>query len=67
MATRNYELPSINEDFSKSMLFRKRNPKGFEEEGYRPFIESYKDTLVNIFGEEFYDTVKNRLVEENYL
>ncbi len=62
-----YELPCINEDFSKSMLFRKRNPKGFEEEGYRPFIESYKDTLVNIFGEEFYDTVKNRLVEENYL
>ena len=62
-----YELPCINEDFSKSMLFRKRNPKGFEEEGYRPFIESYKDTLVNIFGEEFYTVVKNRLVEENYL
>lgn len=62
-----YEIPCINKEYSQSMLFRKRNVKGFLEEDYKPFIEQYKETLINTLGEEFYQDVKNKLEENNYL
>lgn len=56
-----YTIPCINKEFSLTNIFRKKNPIGFNEEKYIPFIKAYKETLINIFGKETYDEIKNKI------
>lgn len=56
-----YQIPCINIEFSESSIFRKRNPKGFCSEEYRPIIDNYKDTLISLLGERFYSDLKTKL------
>lgn len=56
-----YKIPCINKELAMSNIFRKRNPKGFEEEKYKEFIEIYKETLINIFGEKVYEEIEDKL------
>lgn len=58
-----YEIPCLNEDFTMSALFRRKNPDGFQEE-YKPFIETYKDTIINCFGESIYKKIADKLYDE---
>lgn len=56
-----YTIPCINKELSSTNIFRKQNPKGFEKEKYIPFIEAYKETLMNIFGEKIYNKIKDKI------
>jgi hypothetical protein len=50
-----------------SPTFRRENPDGFLEDDFKPFIVAYGETLKNTLGENIYDMVKNKLLEENIL
>ncbi|MFK4785820.1 hypothetical protein [Fusobacterium sp. MFO224] len=56
-----YEIPCINIEISESAIFRKKNPNGFDEKKYVPFIEAYKTTISSIFGEKIYELIKHKL------
>lgn len=58
-----YEIPCINKDMLESSLFRKKNPAGFLEKNYIPFIEAYKTTIISIFGKDFYKMIKTKIVD----
>ncbi|MGO2117530.1 MAG: hypothetical protein ACTH29_01205 [Fusobacterium sp.] len=58
-----YEIPCINKEMIESSLFRRKNPNGFEEENYITFIEAYKSTIISIFGKNFYEIIKNKIVD----
>lgn len=58
-----YEIPCINKEMIESSLFRRKNPNGFVEENYVPFIEAYKTTIISIFGKTFYEMIKNKILD----
>ncbi|MDP0493396.1 MAG: hypothetical protein Q7K48_03785 [Fusobacterium sp. JB021] len=58
-----YEIPCINIEMLESSLFRKKNPNGFSEKNYIPFVEAYKTTISSIFGEQIYELIKSKVIE----
>ncbi|MCJ8341470.1 MAG: hypothetical protein MJH09_01225 [Cetobacterium sp.] len=62
-----YDTPCINKELAKSSTFRRKNPEGFHEKDYVPILIAYKETLIHIFGEEFYEKIKENLLKENLL
>lgn len=59
-----YKIACINLDYSASALFRRENPEGFSENGYKPFYIAYKDTLIYGLGSEFYESLLKNLEED---
>lgn len=55
-----YEIPCLNEEFTISRSFRRKNPCGFDSE-YRPIIETYEETIKNCLGEKTYQKIKEKL------
>lgn len=54
-----YRIACVNYSYSKSAIFRRFNPNGFNEEEYKPFYEVYGDTMRYGLGEKFYsDLIK---------
>lgn len=62
-----YTKSCINIDFAMSPIFRRENPNGFLEDDFKPFIVTYGETLKNILGEDIYNKIKNKLLEEEIL
>lgn len=62
-----YDTPCINKELVSSATFRRKNPEGFSEKNYVPFIVSYKETLIKIFGNKFFDSIKNLLISEELI
>ena len=55
-----YQIPCLNEEFTQSGFFRRKNPEGFTGE-YKPVIETYKETIINCLGESVYEKIKSKL------
>lgn len=55
-----YEIPCLNEEFTQSKTFRRKNPEGFKGE-YKPVIETYKETIINCLGRKAYDEIRKKI------
>jgi hypothetical protein len=62
-----YDKACINMDYGTGPVFKRTNPKGFEEKDYKPLIISYEDTIKYILGEKCYEDIKKKLIEEEFV
>lgn len=59
-----YDTPCINRELTKTAKFRRKNPIGFNEEDFKPIIAAYGDTIKYALGNNFYEILKSKLLEE---
>lgn len=59
-----YSNACINVEYGSGPVFKRMNPEGFHRDDYKPFIVSYADTVKYGLGEECYNEIKNKLIEE---